>query len=237
MEREVEMLRRAMENNQRPSVAILGGIKVFDTLEVMRHMLRNNIVDSVLTTGVVGNIFLLSRGHKLGTPNIAFMERELGGYKELCHQAQELDSEFGGKIQAPTDLVVNENGKRKRILVKQLPEELQIFDIGLDTAVEYRKKILSAKNLILNGPAGVFEIEGFAVGTTIIFNAISESAGFSVIGGGETVAAARNLNLKGKINHMSTGGGACLNFLAGKSMPAIDSLKRSKKLYEEDHYE
>jgi phosphoglycerate kinase len=102
--------------------------------------------------------------------------------------------------------------------------------------VEYRKQILAAKNLILNGPAGVFEIEEFAVGTTIIYNAIAESEGFSVIGGGETVAAARNLNLEKKINHISTGGGACLSFLSGKTMPAIDALIRSKILYEEGHF-
>jgi phosphoglycerate kinase len=236
MEKEITMLNRAMKSNTRPSIAILGGIKVFDTLDVMRFMLNNNIVDSVLTTGVVANILLLSRGSKLGPPNIGFLERELGGYKELCHLARGLDKQFPGKIIVPSDVVVNHDGKRKRVLVEELPADLQIFDIGLDTAVNYRKQILEAKNLILNGPAGVFEIEEFAVGTTIIYNAIAESSGFSVIGGGETVAAARNLNLAGKINHISTGGGACLNFLAGKTMPAIDSLKRSKKLYDEGHY-
>jgi phosphoglycerate kinase len=237
MEREIKMLTQAMMNNKRPSIAILGGIKVFDTLDVMRYMLDNNIVDTVLTTGVVANIFLLARGSKLGPANIGFFERELGGYKELCQQAQGLDVKFSGKINVPSDVVVNQNGKRKRILVEELPTDLQIFDIGLDTAVEYRKQILDAQNLILNGPAGVFEIEEFAVGTTIIYNAIAESSGFSVIGGGETVAAARNLHLGSKINHISIGGGACLNFLAGKIMPALDSLKRSKKLFEEGYYD
>ncbi len=236
MEREIKMLGRAMKDTQRPSVAVLGGIKVFDTIQVMRHMLINDIVDKVLTTGVVANIFLLARGIKLGPMNIDFLERELGGYKELCQQAQELNLKFMDRILIPTDVVVNDGGKRKRILVQDLPSELQIFDIGLDTAIEYRKEILNANNLILNGPAGVFEIEEFAVGTTIIYNSIAESYGFSVIGGGETVAAARNLNLEGKIDHMSTGGGACLHFLSGKAMPAIDALIRSKKLYEEGHF-
>jgi phosphoglycerate kinase len=236
MEREVKMLERAMKNTQRPSVAVLGGIKVFDTIQVMRHMLINDIVDKVLTTGVVANIFLMARGIKLGPMNIDFLERELGGYKELCQQAQELDQKFKDKINVPTDVVVNDGGKRKRVLVADLPAELQIFDIGLDTAIEYRKEILNANNLILNGPAGVFEIEDFAVGTSIIYNSIAESEGFSVIGGGETVAAARNLNLGTKIDHMSTGGGACLHFLSGKAMPAIDALVRSKKLYDEGHF-
>jgi phosphoglycerate kinase len=236
MEREVKMLERAMKNTQRPSVAVLGGIKVFDTIQVMRHMLINDVVDNVLTTGVVANIFLLARGIKLGPMNIDFFERELGGYKELCQQAQELDSKYRDLIRVPTDVVLNDNGKRKRILVENLPAELQIFDIGLDTAVNYRKEILNAKNLILNGPAGVFEIEEFGVGTTIIYNSIAESQGFSVIGGGETVAAARNLNLGSKIDHISTGGGACLHFLSGKPMPAIDALVRSKKLYDEGHF-
>jgi phosphoglycerate kinase len=236
MEREIAMLERAMKNTERPSVAVLGGIKVFDTIQVMRHMLRHDIVDKVLTTGVVANIFLMARDIKLGPMNIDFLERELGGYKELCQQARDLDSNFRKKILVPTDVVVNDEGKRKRVLVADLPAELQIFDIGLDTAVNYRKEILDAKNLILNGPAGVFEIEEFGVGTTIIYNSIADSSGFSVIGGGETVAAARNLDLEKKIDHMSTGGGACLHFLSGKSMPAIDALVRSKKLYEEGHF-
>ena len=202
----------------------------------MRNMLKKNIVDKVLTSGVVANIFLLARGHDLGGPNISFLERELGGYDELTELAKGLDDEYGERIDVPTDLVCNDNGRRKAIRLGELPSNLQIFDIGLDTAVEYRKQILGAKNIILNGPAGVFEIEEFAVGTTIIYNAIAESKGFSVIGGGETVAAARNMNLGGKINHISTGGGACISFLAGKSMPVLDALMHSKKLYEKGHY-
>ncbi|UCE72893.1 MAG: phosphoglycerate kinase [Methanomassiliicoccales archaeon] len=237
MEKEISMLTRALKNTKRPSIAVLGGIKVYDTIEVMRNLLENDMVDKVLTTGLVANIFLLAREYNLGKPNIAFLEREMGSYDELTEQAKGLDSKFSGRIDIPSDLVLNDNGKRKAILLDDLPADLRIFDIGLDTAVEYRKQILAAKNLILNGPAGVFEIEEFAVGTTIIFNAIAESQSFGVIGGGETVAAARNLNLEGKIDHISTGGGACLNFLAGKGMPAIDALKHSKKLYEDGHYD
>jgi phosphoglycerate kinase len=236
MEKEITMLGKAVKNTERPSIAVLGGIKVFDTLEVMRHMLGAGVVDKVLTTGVVANIFLMARGHDLGESNRSFLERELGGYVELMEVAMGLDSEFEGKIEVPTDLVLNHSGRRRGIHLTDLPAELQIFDIGLDTAVNYRKQILEARNIILNGPAGVFEIEDFAVGTTIIYNAIAESTGFSVIGGGETVAAARNLHMEEKVNHISTGGGACINFLAGKSMPAIDALKHSKKLFEEGHY-
>ncbi|UCF08258.1 MAG: phosphoglycerate kinase [Thermoplasmata archaeon] len=236
MEKEINMLEEAIYNTKRPSIAVLGGIKVFDTLEVMRNMLSNNVVDKVLTTGVVANIFLMAREYDLGEPNRSFLERELGGYIELMETAMGLDRDYEGRIEVPTDLVLNDNGNRKAVLLEELPAELRIFDIGLDTAVNYRKQILEAQNIILNGPAGVFEIEEFAVGTTIIYNAIAESAGFSVIGGGETVAAARNLHLEGKVNHISTGGGACINFLAGKSMPAIDALKHSKRLYEEGHY-
>lgn len=236
MEKEIMMLDKAIHSKEKPSVAVLGGIKVFDTLEVMRNMLNKNIVDKVLTTGVVANIFLLARDHDLGETNISFLEKELGAYHELTEQAKALDNEFGSKIEVPSDLVLNNDGDRDAILVGNLPAELRIFDIGLDTAVDYRRKILEAKNIILNGPAGVFEIEEFSVGTTIIFNAIAESKGFSVIGGGETVAAARNLKLGKKVNHISTGGGACINYLAGREMPAIEALKRSMKLHNEGHY-
>ncbi len=236
MEREITMLEKAMSSKEKPSIAVLGGLKVFDTLKVMNNMLKNDIVDSVLTTGIVANIFLIARGNDLGEPNISFLEKEVGEYHELTQQAKHLDEEFGDKIDVPTDLVLSDSGKRKGIQLNELPAEQLIFDIGLDTAISYRKKILEAKNIILNGPAGVFEIEEFAVGTTIIYNAIAESEGFSVIGGGETVAAARNLKLERKVDHISTGGGACISFLAGQSMPVIEALKHSKKLYKKGHY-
>jgi phosphoglycerate kinase len=236
MEKEITMMETAMHSKERPTVAILGGIKVFDTLKVMSNMLKNDMVDKVLTTGVVANIFLLARGHDLGAPNTSFLQKEVGSYDELTEQAKGLDNEYKDRIDTPSDLVLNDNGNRKGISVKDLPADLLINDIGLDTAVNYRKQILAAKNIILNGPAGVFEIEEFAVGTTIIYNAIAESEGFSVIGGGETVAAARNLNLGDKVNHISTGGGACISFLAGQSMPAIEALKHSKELYDKGHY-
>jgi phosphoglycerate kinase len=202
----------------------------------MRNMLNNDVVDKILTTGVVANIFLLARGYDLGELNLSFLEKELGSYNELTDQAKALDEKYSSKIDVPSDLVLNDNGQRSAVLATDLPADLRIFDIGLDTAVDYRKQLLEAKNIILNGPAGVFEIEEFAVGTTIIYNAIAESKGFSVIGGGETVAAARNLNLEGKVNHISTGGGACISYLAGRHMPGIEALKRSKMLYDEGHY-
>lgn len=236
MEREITMLKKAMSSKERPSIAVLGGLKVFDTLKVMSNMLKNDIIDSVLTTGIVANIFLLARDFDLGEPNISFLEKEVGEYHELTEEAKRLDNEFGDKIDIPTDLVLNNKGERKGIQLKELPAKQRIFDIGLDTAVNYRKRILEAKNIILNGPAGVFEIEEFSVGTTIIYNAIAESQGFSVIGGGETVAAARNLNLERKVNHISTGGGACISFLSGQNMPAIEALKHSKKLHIKGHY-
>lgn len=236
MENEIKMLDKVIHNVSRPSIAVLGGVKVYDTLQVMSNLLRNNIVDKVLTSGLVANIFLLAQNHDLDEPNTSFLERELGNYNELTEYAIKLLEDYHGRIEVPTDLVVNDEGKRRAISVKDLPAKKQIFDIGLDTAVRYRMEILKAGNIIMNGPAGVFELEEFAVGTTILFNAIAESKGFSVIGGGESVAAARNLNLEGKVGHISTGGGACISFLAGKTMPAIEALCLSKKLYEEGYY-
>ena len=140
------------------------------------------------------------------------------------------------RVQVPSDLALNDSGRRRPIRINELPASFPIYDIGLDTAVNYRRQMLDAKKIILNGPAGVFEIEDFDVGTQIIFNTIARAEAFSIIGGGETVAAARRLRLGKKIDHLSTGGGACLHFLAGNPMPVIESLKRSKRLYEQGHY-
>jgi len=236
MERELVKLCKMVESDDRPSVAILGGLKIDDSIKVMSHMLETGQMDKILTTGVVGTVFLMASGVDVGKPNIDFLAREVKGYKTLVETAKGLLEKFPENISIPTDVAYNKDGRREGTSVSGLPVDYPIMDIGLDTVVEYSSIIKGAKNILLNGPSGVFELEDFSIGTVEIFNAIAESSGYSVLGGGHTAATASQLGLGPKVGHISTGGGALINFLAGKTMPAIEALKRSKVLYGQGHY-
>ena len=227
MERELTMLTRAFESENRPKIAIFGGVKADDSLAIAAHMLDRGIVDRVLTTGGVANLFLHAAGIDLGSPTSEFMQRELDGYGDLVERATALLAANRDRILVPTDVVVNDRGRRRAMPVSELPSEFQVYDIGLDTIARYIDEIRRAKTIIVNGPAGVFELEQFSVGTREIFGAVAEANAFTVVGGGHTVAAIDQLGLRNAMDHVSTGGGALINFLAGKELPLVTALRRS----------
>ena len=191
-------------------------------------MLANGIVDKVLTTGGVANLFLAAKGIDLGAPTSEFMGREVEGYEGFVKQSKELLTKFPGRIEVPIDVAVNDGGTRRNVHLSELPSGHQVYDIGLDTIVHYQNEIDLARTIILNGPAGVFELEEFSLGTREIFTAVANAGAFKVVGGGHTVAVIEQLGLERKIDHVSTGGGALIHFLAGKELPLITALKRSK---------
>ncbi len=231
MEREITMVGRAMESQDRPKLAVFGGIKADDSVAVTRHMLANGVVDKVLATGGVANLFLAAKGIDLGKPTTDFMRKEVEEYDAFVAAAKELLAKFPGKIELPIDVAVNDNGARKNLRIRELPSEHQVYDIGLDTIVHFQNEIDLAKTIILNGPAGVFEIEEFSLGTKELFTAIANSSAFKVVGGGHTVAVVEQLGIQRKIDHVSTGGGALINFLAGKELPLVTALERSYKKF------
>lgn len=231
MEREVEAVRRALDPRERPSVAVLGGAKVDDSIDVMENMLARGSVDAVLTGGVVAHVALLAKGVDIGEGSRNFVERELDNGGDLVERTRKAMEAHPGVIHTPTDVVVNEGGQRIGLKVEELPNANPIFDIGLDTMTAYRKVIDAAKVIVANGPMGVFEIEQFAVGTKGIMDAIGEAKAFKVIGGGHTAALVSQLGLTKRVNHVSTGGGALIQHLSGKPLPAIEALKESKRLH------
>ena len=231
MEKELTMVGRALTSGERPKIAILGGIKADDSVAVARHMLAKNVVDKVVTTGGVANLFLAASGVDLGAPSTELLKKEIEDYDDYVKQSKELLLAYKDRILVPTDVAVNADGSRKNLQVAELPTQYIISDLGLDTIVAYRKEIAEAKNIILNGPAGIFEDEEFALGTRELFNAVAESEAFSVVGGGHTIAAVDQFGIGERIDHVSTGGGALLNMLAGKDLPLVEALKRSKKKF------
>lgn len=227
MERELAMLTRVIESQDRPKVAIFGGVKLDDSLGVADHMLTKGLVDKVLTTGGVANLFLHAKGMDLGGPTTSFLEREVDGYTDLVPRAQKLLKAHGDRVLVPIDVVLNDRGRRKAVRTSELPANLPVYDIGLDTIARYIDEIRRAKTIVMNGPAGVFEIEEFSVGTRELFTAVADAEAFTVVGGGHTVAAFEQLGLQNAIDHVSTGGGALIHFLAGKELPLVTALRRS----------
>jgi phosphoglycerate kinase len=227
MEDELRALQRVTEDPERPAVAILGGLKVDDSIKVAENLLNSGKYDNILATGVVGSIFQWAAGYDLGAPNVNFIRQELKTADELVARCKKMLSDHPGKVLFPTDMALNENGSRKRITLNELPAEFPIYDISLDTIVRYASVIKGAKTIVANGPAGVFEKKEFSEGTVEIFKAINESEAYSVMGGGETNMVVANEKLT-NISHVSTGGGALISYLGGEEMPVLEALKRSK---------
>ncbi len=228
MEKEVDSLNKGMSCSDRPCVYVLGGTKVDDSIKVTKNVLERGCADRVLVTGVVANVFLAASGVKIGNPNLSFIEKQ--GYSNQIEIARELLSRFKKNIGMPVDVALNKNEERVEEKVSNLKTGLPIHDIGIETMVNFSKEISGAKTVVMNGPAGVFEKEAFALGTQELIKAGTKS-GFSVIGGGHIAAAAEQLGISGKFSHVSTGGGACIDFLAGEKLPGIEALKDAAKRY------
>ncbi len=231
MEREIKMLTRFIELKESPKVAVLGGAKVDDSIKVSRNFLEKDIVDTVLTGGVVASIFLIAKGVDVGSGTWSFIKKEYSNYEKLISYAKALLEKYPDRIKIPTDVVVNKGGKRKGMPVSMLPSEHPIYDIGLDTATEYENIIRRSKGVVVNGPMGVFEIGEFFVGTVMVLRGVAESKGFKVAGGGHTIAALERFGLKSYFDHVSTGGGSLITFLSDEEMPVIEALKESYRKF------
>lgn len=230
MEKEIDSLSRGLSCSERPCVYVLGGAKVDDSIKVTKNVLEKGCADRVLVTGVVANVFLAASGVNIGSANLNFIEKQ--GYLEQIDIARDLLKRFKKSIGLPVDVALNKNDERVEEKVSKLNTELLIHDIGIETMVNFSREISSAKTVVMNGPAGVFENEQFALGTNELIRAGSKS-GFSVVGGGHIVAAAELLGVSNKFSHVSTGGGACIDFLAGEKLPGITALKDAAVKYRE----
>ena len=226
MEEELTVIQDALDNVQHPCVFLLGGMKPDDSIEVMENVLANGTADTVLTTGIVANIFLWAADVDIKDINRNFIDSR--GYKSMVPKAKELLDEFGDKIVYPSDVAIENDGKREDVSIDEIPEN-SIFDIGIKSIGEYAKIIRDAKTIFANGPAGVFENPDFAMGTEDLINAIANSNGFSVIGGGHIAAATTALGCANQMDHVSSGGGACISMLAGKKLAAVEALIESAK--------
>jgi len=229
MERELKALYNALNNVKKPCIYILGGVKVDDSIMVMENVLEKGSADYILTTGLVANIFLWASGVNIGRYNKNFIERK--GYCKFVKKSKKLLKNYSEQIIIPKDVAVCIGEKRVEFSVDKIPNQ-PIYDIGTETITEYAGYIRKAETLFANGPAGVFEKEEFNIGTDDILNAIASSTAFSIIGGGHLAAAANQMDLSSGISHISSGGGASINLLAGEDLPVVKVLREraTKKL-------
>ena len=225
MERELKALSRVLENPEKPCVYIFGGAKADDSLKISQYVLENNIADHILTGGVISHLFLVAKGFNLGKPSMDFLEKEqvLG----LVTGIQDLMKRYPGMIEVPADVAVEVEGKRKEMEVTELPTSHPIYDIGTKTTKNYGKIIKDAKSIVVSGPMGVYERREFMLGTKKTFEAVAASKAFSLVGGGHTVAATKELGLTDKISYVSTAGGALIEFLMGEALPGVMALEKA----------
>ena len=227
MQRELDFLGKAISSGPAPRIALLGGSKAADSVAISEYFLGKG-VNYILTGGVVANIFLMAANHDIGEPSTEFVKNNIPDYKNVIKHAKKLIKKYDENIVYPSDVATNYNGKRIGVAIDQLPTENPIHDIGIDTLVKYINLISEAGTIIANGPMGVFETPEFAIGTREIFQAIANSEGMTVVGGGETAMAFNQMGLSKGIEHISTGGGACISFMADETMPALEAMRRSK---------
>ncbi len=217
---ELEALDRALKNPARPVVAIVGGSKVSTKLEILSALASK--VDILIPGGGIANTLLAARGTNVGN---SLYEADM-----LAFASQLLDGEFGdAQVPLPTDLVVgpslDEQVKGAIRALGEVRDRDMILDIGPTTAASYADLLGSAGTILWNGPVGVFEHPEFAAGTQRIAEAVAASPGFSIAGGGDTLAAIEQFGVTDRISYVSTGGGAFLEYLQGKKLPAVEILE------------
>jgi len=222
MAKEVEYLGRVLEHPERPFVAILGGAKVSDKLEVIENLIPR--VDALLIGGAMAYTFFKARGVPVGK---SLVEADL---LDTARDVERRAKERGLRLELPTDHVVApklEAGAPAETLAVGDPaiDERMGLDIGPRTVQSYRDVIAGAKTVIWNGPMGVFEIDAFANGTLEVARAVASVNGTTVIGGGDSIAAVTKAGVTDRITHISTGGGASLEFLGGRKLPGVEALK------------
>lgn len=222
MQKELEYLGKATTNPEKPFVAIIGGAKVSDKIDVIRNLL--NKVDALLIGGAMAYTFLKAQGRQVGNSLVEDDKLELA--KSLLQEAHSKNV----RLLLPVDNVVAEKidvSATTQVIKSQqgVPEDKMGLDIGPETVAAFAKEIAGAKTIVWNGPMGVFEVAPFAKGTMKIAEAIAQNRGaISIVGGGDSVAAVQQSGLANKISHISTGGGASLEFLEGKKLPGVEAL-------------
>jgi phosphoglycerate kinase len=223
MERELKAVSGLLVEPRRPCVYVLGGAKVEDKIPVIEHILTRDKADKILLGGVPAKLFLKAMDKKISADD----EKDLAGLQTHIKNAKSLAMKYKEKIEVPIDLAYGDiRGKRTDRGI-DVPLKESALDIGAETIEKYSKAVAGAATTVANGPLGVFERDGFDLGTKQILEAMAKSNSYTVIGGGHLVGLASILGIDEKFKHVSTAGGAMLSLLSGQSLPGVDALVRA----------
>ena len=217
MEKELRYLGETVAHPQQPFIAILGGAKISDKIGVIQNLLQK--AETILIGGGMANTFFKAQGYPVGDSLVE---------DDALETARQLIQSAGTRLRLPVDVVIADDFRAdaaSRVMeMAPIPDGWRILDIGAETVAAYAKTIAKAKTIVWNGPMGVFEFPAFAKGTFGIARAVAEADAVSIVGGGESVAAIRQSGLADSITHISTGGGASLEMLEGKTLPGVAAL-------------
>lgn len=227
-EKEYCTVSQVMEEPDRPCVFVLGGAKISDAFLMMNTVLSRGVADTILTGGLVGNIFLTALGKEIGKGSVDFILKS--NYGEYIDRARELYGQYGEKIVLPVDLAWVTDGERQEAELGAVPGDIGAIDIGHKSVKLYREVILGAKTVFVNGPMGVFEQSPSEYGTKEIWQALADTGGFTVLGGGDSITATEKYGLTDKMGYICTGGGALIRFLSGEELPVVKALRHGAEV-------
>jgi phosphoglycerate kinase len=223
MEKELKAVSALLVEPRRPCVYVLGGSKVEDKIPVIEHILTRDKADKILLGGVPAKLFLKAMGEKISAED----EEDMTGLQIHLKTAKSLATKYRDKIEVPIDLAYGDARGKRTDRGIDTPLKESALDIGAKTVEKYSKVVEGAATTVANGPLGVFERDGFDLGTKQVLEAMAKSNGYTVIGGGHLVGLASILGIDGKFKHVSTAGGAMLSLLSGQSLPGVDALVRA----------
>ncbi|MDP6327577.1 MAG: phosphoglycerate kinase [Nitrosopumilus sp.] len=218
VEREVRNLDEIMTVAKAPHVIVLGGSKVPDRLEAIKLLIQNGRADHVLLTGLIGNVFMRAQA-RIKSP------LEIKREEEVVAKAHSLIGEYPDVFATPVDIAIDKDGERVEMDVREIGKGDKIFDLGPKTIEYYSKLISGAGTVFISGPAGFFEKESFSYGTKELLNSVANSMATTIVSGGHLTTALKQQGLAGKINHISTAGGALVLYLTGEKLPMIKALE------------
>ncbi len=218
--KELRMLDRIVSVEKGPYVTVLGGAKVNDRLEAIDALIANDRADKVLLCGVVGLVFLKAAGRYSG-------DLKIDGEQKFLLKARHLVDEDPERFGLPIDVGIKVDGVRKDLDVKEMPAQAQVLDIGPKTVEKYERYIKGAGTVFMSGPPGAFEWDEFSYGTEHLLRAMASSLATTIVSGGHLSSALRKYEIHEQIDHISTAGGALVQYLAGKRLPLIDALERA----------
>ena len=224
LEKELDVLGKALFQPERPFTAIIGGAKVKDKIGVIDHLLDK--VDNLLIGGGLSYTFIKAQGHEIGNSLVEEDKLELA--RTFLKKAEEKGVKFFLPVDATVASEFSKDAETKHVKIEEIPSDWMGLDIGPETADLYEDVIKNSKLVIWNGPMGVFEMEPFANGTRSVAQAMAETEAYTIIGGGDSAAAVEKFEVADKMDHISTGGGASLEFMEGKELPGVSALTDKK---------